>query len=93
MAFSCGAVSHSVPAGDTSGLDGYPVVPKEQLPKVLIHGGWEQRWLQACLLDCGSAFMKHHMRKLAGPGLVTQQQGTRLNFLASLDYATQLLSF
>lgn len=92
MAFSCG-LSYAVPAGDTLELGGYPVVPKDQFPKGLIDASWEQRWFQACLLDCGSAFMKHHFRKLSGPGLVTQQQGTRLNSFASLDYATQLLSF
>lgn len=93
MAFSCGAVPCAVPACDTSGLGGYPVVPKDQLPKGLLYTGWEQRCFQACLLDCGSAFMKRHVRKLVRPGLVTQQHGTRLNSFASLDYGTQLLSF
>lgn len=89
MAFSCGAVPCAVP----SGLGGYPVVPQDQLPKGLLHAGCGQRWFQACLLDCGSAFTKQHVRKLARPRLVTEQHGTRLNFFASLDYGTQLLSF
>lgn len=69
------------------------MVPKDQLPKGLTPAGWEQSWLQACLLDCGPAFVKHHMRMLAAPGLVTQLQGTRLNSFTSLAYALQLLSF
>lgn len=39
MAFSSGAVSYAVPADDTSELGGYPVVPKDQLPKGLIDAG------------------------------------------------------
>jgi hypothetical protein len=93
VAFSCGAVSSAVPAGDTSGLGGYPVVPKDQLLKGLIPVGREQRWLQALFIGLWLSLREASREKAGWSGPRDTAAGDQAQFLYSLDYALQLLSF